>query len=161
MSSDGKFGNEHFECRVSDASKRFSSLTKDNPFGHRYVFRLIDAVEDCEEFLVPFDALQRLAMDYDLELIESLNFHQMFYRFSDSLVYPQFTELLHKMRVFDSDGNFPPKQWEIACRHSQACTLNHLTCRQQMFTWHSPSASGLLRVPSRLEHYHRDHSDGF
>lgn len=99
-------------------------------FGHKYTFRLVDAIDDMPEYLVHFPTLVRIAKEYDLELVECTPFHEFVYellnpsgvldrdnsrkvQISNADREVAFT-LAHSMRVCDAQGNFPQNMWD-AC----------------------------------------------
>lgn len=90
------------------ASKRFAHGT---PYGFRYNFKLDQSVDDCPEFLVHFPSFQRLAEEYDLELVMLNNFHDFFAEFSSDK-YPRYRDLLHSMRVLNEEFTIEPDQWD-------------------------------------------------
>eukprot|EP00171_Calliarthron_tuberculosum_P006716 IDg6716t1 len=102
-------GNVYNICFDNEfAAKRFP---RDKPYGIRYEFSLGDNVVKCPEFLVNFPAFEKLALEYDLELDLLCNFHDFFEEFS-SEKYPDFRELMFKMRVLDDKGTIPMDQWD-------------------------------------------------
>ena len=85
------------------------------PFGHSYVFHLVDAVEDVPEYVTPLPVLKRLARDEGLKLLYYEPFHKFFY---DNCALPEHYELLRRMQVLQ--GRQQPSQtltddeWEAA-----------------------------------------------
>eukprot|EP00899_Mesostigma_viride_P028378 jgi/Mesvir1/8725/Mv25013-RA.1 len=69
-----QFGNRLYNVAFHAAhkDKKFSS---ENPFNICYTFRLEDAIDDCDEYLVAFDVLVSLAEEYGLVLRLRQNFH--------------------------------------------------------------------------------------
>ncbi len=90
------------------SSKRFA---RTKPFGIRYTFTLDAKVVDCPEFLVHFPTFEKLAAEYDLELVLLCNFHNFFLEFSSD-DYPEYQQLLFNMRVVDENGTIPVQQWD-------------------------------------------------
>lgn len=89
-------------------NKRFA---KSKPFGIRYTFTLDDKVVDCPEFLVHFPTFEKLARQFDLELVLLCNFHNFFVEFSSNQ-YPEYQQLMFNMRVIDDEGTIPVQQWD-------------------------------------------------
>lgn len=89
-------------------------------FGSKYVFNLVDAIDDCPEFLVHFPTLLkyinvilfRIGEEFGLKLIYKKTFHEIF---KDNHTDPEFNELLYRMRVITDDGvEFSVDEWD-AC----------------------------------------------
>ena len=66
-----EFGNVHYNVRfgAAHAAKKFPA---DAPFGISYRFSLTESVEDCEEYLVHFPTLRRLAEEHVPRLLEQV-----------------------------------------------------------------------------------------
>ena len=103
-----EFGNVHYNVRfgAAHAAKKFPA---DAPFGISYRFSLTESVEDCEEYLVHFPTLRRLAEEHGLELVSVQNFTDLF-----AAEWRSNKPLLDKMRVLPPNGFFPDAQWEVA-----------------------------------------------
>jgi SAM-dependent methyltransferase len=95
------------------------------PFGIRYFFTLIDAVQGVPEYLVHFPTLCALAAEYGLQPVLHENLQSFFARKARSTLAtgslrggegPESgIELLNKIRVMEgTHGHFPPDQWESA-----------------------------------------------
>lgn len=65
------FGNSIYTIRF-DQKDDFPT------FGHRYTFRLEDAIDDCPEYLVHWGTLVEIAKEYKLRPRERRGFHQFF-----------------------------------------------------------------------------------
>lgn len=90
------------------SSKRF---TKGSPFGIRYFFTLDQNVEDCPEYLVHFPSFEKLALEYDLELVMLCNFHDFFQNFvSDEHLH--FRDLFFDMNVVNDNGTMSAEEWD-------------------------------------------------
>ena len=72
-----RFGNDiyHVEFDKAHEDKCFPT---ERPFGNKYVFRLLDAIDECPEYLVPLDTLRALCEDYGLVVEKAQNFHEYF-----------------------------------------------------------------------------------
>ena len=108
-----KFGNRIYSVEFDEkhADKRFS---KDSPFGNKYVFNLLDAIEDCPEYLVPMETLEALAEEYGLQVERAQNFHE--YHLSASRK-PENAQLLQRMNVMHNaraGTTISPEEWEAA-----------------------------------------------
>ncbi|KAL9246016.1 hypothetical protein vseg_019600 [Gypsophila vaccaria] len=99
-----EFGNSLFWIRFDEefADKKFKASS---PFGIQYTFRLDDAVDDCPEWVVPFNVFKSLAEEYDLELVFAKNSHQFVQHYFKR---PDFVELMSKV------GTLSPDEWEAA-----------------------------------------------
>lgn len=104
-------GNNVFRIQFDDkfASKSFP---KDSPYGIRYSFTLDKKVEDCPEYIVHFPTFEKVAREFDLELVLHCNFHDFFTEFSNQKSYPDYRELMYRMRVLDDQGTVPVHQWD-------------------------------------------------
>jgi len=102
------FGNDHYSVTfdAAHASKCFPAA---QPFGIRYRFSLQEAVEDCEEFLVPFAMLVKLAERCGLVLESRHNFTDLF-----AAEWRTNKQLLDKMRVLPEHGAIADAEWEVA-----------------------------------------------
>lgn len=93
--------------------ERFSSkhFTKGNPYGVRYFFTLDQNVEDCPEYLVHFPSFEKLALEYDLELMMLCNFHDFFKSFVCA-EHAQFRDLFFNMNVVNESGTMSAEEWD-------------------------------------------------
>jgi mRNA (guanine-N7-)-methyltransferase len=98
------FGNDVYKVTF-EHDKHFD---KDETFGLKYEFWLNDAIDNCDEYLVPPEAFQNLAKDYGLELRESMNFHEFFEKNSDREDLKHLTDTVFKLR----DGNMTQDEWD-------------------------------------------------
>jgi mRNA (guanine-N7-)-methyltransferase len=101
-------------------------------FGHTYKFALMDAIDDCPEYLVNFPTLKRyvlsvkwqdnkrapsyklmnrLASEYGLECVAAHPFHDFVY---DKMQNQRHLKLMETMQVFDANGQFSRDCWEVA-----------------------------------------------
>lgn len=97
------FGNNVY--RVTFDSTEFPKDA--GPFGHRYVFHLQDAIDNCPEFLVPPRHFVNLCREFQLQLVEELNFHEFYERYSNQ---QEFQELLRRSGI--RDGRMTEDEWE-------------------------------------------------
>eukprot|EP00834_Sanchytrium_tribonematis_P008586 NODE_1059_length_2391_cov_1.255672.p1 type:complete len:299 gc:universal NODE_1059_length_2391_cov_1.255672:2136-1240(-) len=98
------FGNYYYNVRIE---KQWQSV-----FGRQYHFTLNEAVEECPEYLVPWDAFMALANEFNLELIYKKTFDKMY---SDGLKDAHCKDLY--MRIMKMGLNEPvmdDEQWEVA-----------------------------------------------
>jgi mRNA (guanine-N7-)-methyltransferase len=101
-------------CRVdfgrAEGDTRFPAAA---PFGIRYNFFLLNAVDGLDEFLVPWPAFEALCGEAGLELVAKSNFHDLF---ADRLALPHARALLRATRVLDDGGamHMTAHEWEIA-----------------------------------------------
>ena len=87
---------------------QYFSLTMDkpvtvkfpSPFGIRYEFSLIDAVDSCPEYIVPFSVLESLAAEYGLGFIMEMPLQKFYETFSQM---PEYQNLLHRMNIVEDD----------------------------------------------------------
>jgi mRNA (guanine-N7-)-methyltransferase len=114
-----KFGNRLYSVEFLPQSgedpKHFDkTLSNRLPFGIRYRFYLKDAVDDCEECVVHFPTMKKLAESVGLELVEHMNLHDFFERATTkSSKSAANIDLLRKMNVLDRDSSISPEQWEV------------------------------------------------
>jgi mRNA (guanine-N7-)-methyltransferase len=118
---------------------RFDQKDEYPTFGHRYTFRLEDAIDDCPEYLVHWGTLVELAKEYKLKPLERRGFHQFFDEMSkierhrevcapsvklnsspktNERKYYFNHQLLYKMNVLNEDGSFSAEEWEAAGKFS-------------------------------------------
>lgn len=104
------FGNTHYECTfaAAHAEKRFSSAA---PYGIAYNWTLQEAVDDCQEYLVPRRTLVELAARFDLELVLAQNFVDFF---AAEYCEPRGAELLWRMKVLSEDSPMTEEEWEVS-----------------------------------------------
>ena len=95
------------------------------PFGVRYCFTLMDAVECTPEYLIHFPTLCALAAEYHLQPVLHENLQSFFARKVGATIdstaartegrrAESGVELLRTMDVLPSDGKVVPEQWEAA-----------------------------------------------
>ncbi|RYR70172.1 hypothetical protein Ahy_A03g016681 isoform A [Arachis hypogaea] len=107
------FGNSVYWIRFDEefSDKKFKSSS---PFGIKYTFHLEDAV-DCPEWIVPFQVFQKLAEEYDFELVFAKNSHEFVHEYMKK---PEFVELMRRLGAL-GDGNqdqstLSADEWEAA-----------------------------------------------
>lgn len=83
-----------------------------SPFGIRYSFSLGASVVDCPEYLVHFPSFEKVAAEYDLELLLLQNFHDFFTEYAEPG--SPYRELLMRMKVLDETGTMSPDEWDAA-----------------------------------------------
>ncbi len=88
---------------------KFEQIENTWKFGHRYRFILLDAIDDCVEFVINMQVLTQLAKEYGLELVDWIEFHDLF---NQEAVELGNTDLLHRMNVLDEKGSISPEEWE-------------------------------------------------
>jgi len=107
---DGKmdFGNDVYRVRFDGTSKSFEQ--EKGYFGHKYNFFLKDSIDECDEFLIPWQKLWKICVKNGLELVEKRNFHKFFYRHCDN---PELRDLVARMRVLNaSEAGMSKDEWE-------------------------------------------------
>lgn len=110
------FGNE---CYRIEFDQRYDMGEK--PFGNRYRFWLLDAVDNVPEFVVDWAMFERIAEEYGLHVIYKGRFDEIL---SDGYANRQLRQLLERMQVIDSNiaaagvvtPAMPPSMWHV-------CTL--------------------------------------
>lgn len=110
------FSNSVVSVRFHHDPHEFSPL---HPFGIKYTFDLASSVVDCAEYLVHFPTLQTIALEFGLELVARLNFHQIWTEYSVKR-----RDLLHKLKVFDKAGSISKDEWECASKCSCIYSTN-------------------------------------
>jgi mRNA (guanine-N7-)-methyltransferase len=96
-------GNEVY--RAEFTTKRFHP---NEPFGNEYKFYLKDAIDECPEYLVPPNTLTELAKEYKLQLVETMNFHEVWERYSNDEKFKTLTENVYKLK----DAEMSLDEWE-------------------------------------------------
>ncbi|KAJ3061807.1 mRNA cap guanine-N7 methyltransferase [Quaeritorhiza haematococci] len=102
------FGNSKYTIQ-------FSQTTNTPIFGHRYTFTLEDAIDACPEYVINMKVLERLAKEYDLELVEKSNFHDIYEREiqpSNPSGNTPGRSLFYRMNVLDEEGTISEDEWE-------------------------------------------------
>jgi len=108
------FGNNVYRVKFEIPNENGLSeaqLLRDHefpPFGAKYKFFLEDAV-DVPEYLVHFGTLQRLALEYDLELIYKAPFHEFYH---ECMQNSESVELMYRMKCLNSEGTISAEEWE-------------------------------------------------
>ncbi|KNE71147.1 hypothetical protein AMAG_15813 [Allomyces macrogynus ATCC 38327] len=83
-------------------------------YGHEYSFRLVDAVDDCPEYLVHWPSFVKLAREYRLDPIAHQGFHLFYTQHID-----RHRDLFVRMKVVTPDSpTLPADQWEAAGLYS-------------------------------------------
>jgi len=81
-------------------SKHYFSPNR--PFGNKYYFNLIDAIDDCPEYLVHLPTLQSLCSLFGLELIRATGLHQFL---NDHIGIDKYYQLLKTLKVINEKVN--------------------------------------------------------
>ncbi|KAL0484373.1 mRNA (guanine-N7-)-methyltransferase [Acrasis kona] len=84
-------------------TKKFTEV-----FGNQYSFELLDAIDDCPEYLVPCKDFVALAKEYGLSVVEEKNFHEFFETWSEHDDFKFLTDRVYKLR----EGNMTADEWE-------------------------------------------------
>lgn len=107
------------------------STKHDSPFGIRYEFSLIDAVDSCPEYIVPFGVLTNICQDHGMELILEASLPTFYQNFSQI---PEYQELLNRMNIMTDEGLIlSDDERDVACK-----LWDHLLlCLLILFFYHS------------------------
>lgn len=106
------FRNSLFSVRFSpEGAARQWALGRE-PYGVRYEFALAGAVDHVDEYLVPWELLERLAAAAGLVPIARDNFHAFFARWAGDA--SPYRGLLARMGVLDCEGTLSADEWEAA-----------------------------------------------
>ncbi|KAI9164259.1 mRNA cap guanine-N7 methyltransferase [Blastocladiella emersonii ATCC 22665] len=99
---------EGLEFGNSICTVRFAQRDTYPVYGHEYHFKLVDAIDDCPEYLVHWPSFTKLAREYGLEVMDRTNFHAFFQRNAD-----RFRDLLVRMKVLTTaKPSVSPDEWE-------------------------------------------------
>lgn len=116
-----KFGNTHYSVEFTPASSFAQWRIGNHPYGIRYTFYLAESVDKVDEYLVPWELLERLAASVGLVPIANDNFHDFFARMTgaegsnvDPSLAAEHRSLLSKMGVLDVSGSLSPDEWAVA-----------------------------------------------
>ncbi len=109
--------NEVFEATFHCGSDK----SFPNVFGNRYDFQLVDAVDKCSEYLVPPKHFIDMAKEYNLQIVEHMNFHDFYEKYGsnqetkvnvkpelklDGMTEDQWTAIyLYRVFVFEKRGD--------------------------------------------------------
>jgi len=103
-----EWGNSVTRIRFEGTNKLFCT----GPYGIKYNFYLKDAIDDCPEYLIPFNALYKLCAKAGLECVRKDNFHKFFYKYVEK---QELRELLGRMNVLTAtEQGMSADEWE-AC----------------------------------------------
>ncbi|KAI9104674.1 guanine-N(7)-methyltransferase [Phlyctochytrium arcticum] len=89
---------------------RFEQKSTWPVFGHKYWFELVDAIDDCPEYLLHFPTLVSMAKEYGMELIYRKPFHQIFNEEKEDR---ESLGLLKRMNVLNEEGTIGMDEWDI------------------------------------------------
>ncbi|KAI8967823.1 guanine-N(7)-methyltransferase domain-containing protein [Mycotypha africana] len=98
------------------------------PFGCKYMFHLVDAV-DCPEYLVHWGTFERLAKEYNLRLILKQNFHEFYATQSKN---EEFARLLSRIGVIGNNPNNPNVQEEMSEEEWEAAGIYLAFCFEKV-----------------------------
>lgn len=104
-----KYGNTIYNVE-------FESNSFTNNFGNKYTFQLKEAIDSCPEYLVHPKVLESLAKEYNLDLIQSLNFHEFYDKnyepFSYDITKDEWDCIyLYRVYVFQKQGERKEKEY--------------------------------------------------
>lgn len=109
-------------CELKDKDKILDpSIGNDNvsnwlsqlelsPFGNCYTFELKEVIDNCPEYLIPWQTLVKLANEVGLELVSKQNFKEFF---NVHCKEKKYHDLLYKMRVIDNKNSLTADEWEV------------------------------------------------
>lgn len=85
-----------------------------SPFGIRYEFTLIDAVDTCPEYIVPFSVFRNLCQEQGLEFVLEAPLPKFYDNFAQV---PEYQQLLHRMNIMnEEDLAMNQDERDIACK---------------------------------------------
>lgn len=92
-----------------------------SPFGIRYEFTLIDAVDTCPEYIVPFSVFRNLCQEYGMEFVLEAPLPQFYDNFAQV---PEYQQLLHRMNIMnEEDLAMNQDERDIACKNNGDCII--------------------------------------
>ncbi|KAH8082326.1 guanine-N(7)-methyltransferase domain-containing protein [Filobasidium floriforme] len=90
----------------------FDKRDYEGTYGHSYRFTLVEAVEDCAEFIVHWEAFRELALSYGLKEVYRKDFDEVF---AEEQTKPESVKLAERMGVTTNGHlNMDAEQWS-AC----------------------------------------------
>ncbi|MCQ2815867.1 MAG: mRNA cap guanine-N7 methyltransferase [archaeon] len=114
-----RLGNKFYSIKFNQSTFR----KKDGPFGIKYGFFLEDSIGSGSletgdfsyvgEFLIVFDELVKVAEEYDLHLVERLNFTEFYKKYNEDSNDFQYKKMFSKM-IRNLNDPFKKEQWDIA-----------------------------------------------
>ncbi|KAI9483348.1 MAG: mRNA capping enzyme-domain-containing protein [Benjaminiella poitrasii] len=108
------FGNRIYSItfdNIQDSDDKTLRKTGFTPFGCKYMFHLVDAV-DCPEYLVHWPTFEKLAGEYGLRLLFKENFHNFYV---SALKNPNHAKLLQRIGVIGGRSReMSNEEWEAA-----------------------------------------------
>lgn len=134
------YGNTHYTIEFTPKSKEAQYALGNHPYGVKYNFYLAESVDHVDEYLVPYELLERLALSVGLVPLAKDNFHHWFHRLingdsgtstttinnnntvntdiygnpSLNITPTEAKALLKRMNVLDVEGTLSPEEWEVA-----------------------------------------------
>lgn len=104
-------GNQFYKLKMDlPVTTKHSS-----PFGIRYEFTLIDAVDTCPEYIVPFSVFRNLCQEYGMEFVLEAPLPQFYNNFAQV---PEYQQLLHRMNIMnEEDFAMNQDERDIACKN--------------------------------------------
>ncbi|CAN6604348.1 hypothetical protein TRVA0_002S04016 [Trichomonascus vanleenenianus] len=97
---ESQWGNDIYQVKFENPPT--VEEVKKTPYGHRYAFNMTDAIDDVDEYIVPFDAFVDLADKHGLRLVYKKPFLEMF---NEEVPRSKtLRDIGSRMRVFAEDG---------------------------------------------------------
>jgi mRNA (guanine-N7-)-methyltransferase len=97
-----KFGNDVYSVEFIQRETR-------PEFGHEYRFYLMDAIDDCPEFLAYSQSFKRIAKEYGLDCVLYIGLHEYF---KEKVATSFGNDLLHRMKIYENGTPF--EEWEAS-----------------------------------------------
>ena len=119
------FGNSIYSIEFTKSAKQAQYALSNHPYGVKYNFYLAESVDHVDEYLVPYELLERLAQSIGLIPLQKDNFHNWFQRLTNphhnihhdgllNITNQDAMALLKRMNVLDIEGTITPEEWEVA-----------------------------------------------
>eukprot|EP01134_Creolimax_fragrantissima_P007829 CFRG7829T1 len=103
--AEGKsFGNSVYNVNFSQDDKESFA-----EYGCKYNFSLVDAIDDCPEYLIHPSVLAKLANEHNMDMVKYERFHDFFARYEQD---SEAAERMIRMHVLGEAGTIPRDQWE-------------------------------------------------
>ena len=91
-------------------------------FGIRYEFTLIDAVDTCPEYIVPFSVFRNLCQEYGMEFVLEAPLPQFYDNFAQI---PEYQQLLLRMNIMNEEElAMNQDERDIACKTDRVKRTN-------------------------------------
>lgn len=104
-----KFGNDYYSVQFEEIS---NGKTKFPPFGHKYSFSLLDAVDDVAEYVVDWDQFISMAQQNSLECIYKKTFEEIWREEGQDVSSP-YKDLAKRMKIFANGSSAIPMNAEL------------------------------------------------